>query len=152
MFEPRLRSRLTAVLVGLALGGCAYRRAEPIATGPWAEISAETAATPVASPPAPLIWELATVLGRRSTGNISPASRTLIRPLPRPQHPDSRPASSKRNPPPCQEPSELPSGGSVASEAKNTNGGVGSINAASRSSQLLLSGPAVNASRKPTSE
>ena len=51
MFEPRSQSRLIAVLVGLALGGCAYQRAEPIATGPWAEISAETAATPVASPP-----------------------------------------------------------------------------------------------------
>ena len=51
MIEPRLGSRLAAVLVGLALGGCAYQRAEPIATGPWAEISADTAATPVASPP-----------------------------------------------------------------------------------------------------
>ena len=51
MFEPRSQSRLIAVLVGLALGGCAYQRAEPIATGPWAEISAATAATPVASPP-----------------------------------------------------------------------------------------------------
>ena len=51
MFEPRLGSRLTAVLVGLALGGCAYQRTEPIATGPWAEISAETGGTPVASPP-----------------------------------------------------------------------------------------------------
>lgn len=52
MFEPRSQSRLIAVLVGLALGGCAYQRAEPIATGPWAKISAETAAaTPVASPP-----------------------------------------------------------------------------------------------------
>lgn len=51
MFEPRLRRRSTAVLVGLAFGGCAYERSEPIATGPWAEISAETAATPVASPP-----------------------------------------------------------------------------------------------------
>lgn len=51
MFEPRVPSRLTAVLVGLALGGCAYQRAEPIATGPWAEISTDTAAMPVASPP-----------------------------------------------------------------------------------------------------
>ncbi len=82
MFEPRLRSRLTVVLVGLALGGCAYQRAEPIATGPWAEITAETAATTVVSPPRAAYLgagdEFGQVLYRQYLASLKDADQVVI--------------------------------------------------------------------------